>query len=99
MAGIRAMTARVIGSGARALGRLRGTARTRRRPGRAGSARVGAGLSRLTDRELVRAWEHSSRDLATDLEATRRLALVITRPHLLDELRERHLDGPPLPPG
>ncbi|SED12895.1 hypothetical protein SAMN04489844_3733 [Nocardioides exalbidus] len=89
VARILARATRLVGSVVRMSSHARSAARRRRAPG----PDSGTGLGRLTDRELVRAWEHTSRYLATDLEPTRRLTLVITRQHLLDELRERRLDA------
>lgn len=47
------------------------------------------GLEHLTDRELHRAWAHTTRTLASMPDLGRRLAIVITRQHLLDELTAR----------
>jgi len=47
------------------------------------------GLQFLTDTELCRAWHHTSNALATIAEPSRRLAVVITREHLLNEILRR----------
>lgn len=81
------------------LRRCRGSGRAAR-PTRA----VPTGLEHLTDHELHHAWTHTTRTMASMSDPGRRLAVVITRQHLLDELtargrsRAEGRDDTPVPP-
>jgi hypothetical protein len=56
----------------------------------AAPATLGANdIKDLTDAELQRAWRHTARVLVRATDPTRRLDLVITRQHLLDEVWTR----------
>lgn len=66
--------------------------RTRRRPSARGrTAPADTGQAYLTDIELRRAWTWTTRALTTEPDHRRRLTLVITRAHLLDEMLARGL--------
>ena len=46
-------------------------------------------MEQLTDRELVRAWTHTTRAVDATSDPGRRLALAVTRQYLLDEMWAR----------
>jgi hypothetical protein len=65
----------------------RGTHRLSRQQRESTGARTG--LEHLTDGELCAAWRRTTQDLSTSRDSARRLSVVITRQHLLDELWRR----------